>query len=289
METLKSARSRNVPWDDVARAVRQLEAEPDSSGLPPIRRAEQLSGYSANQLRRMIAGLVFLDDLAQTDPAAASWLGTPKFSHAEMLGKLWRRDQGATLRLLKSKPVLRYEGLSRLFDSMSAQTASPMSAGKRAQKGFEQKCLDVLLDSTAPFAPFGAGAYQVLRPRLHHPYCRPALLMRSEIAPGRIEWAGLDFVARTAWEDATLRQIMVIGVEARFLDLHFVFFPEGNAADQAHRAIQDLGFDNIRIAVLAGHAMDFGPDENVAYPYEQRRHWVPPRLSVKVAEYEVRE
>lgn len=287
METLKSARLRNIPWDDVARAVRQLEAEPDSSGLPPIRRAEQLSGYSANQLRRMIAGLAFLDDLARTDPEAADWLSVPKFSHAEMLAKLWRRDQEATLRLLKSKPVLRYESLSKFFESMSAQTASPMSAGKRAQKSFEQKCLSVLLDSTAPMAPFGAGSYQVLRPRVHHPYCRPALLVRAATYADRVQWAGLDFVARPVWEDATLRQIMVIGVEARFLDLHFIFFPEGDAAGLAYRAIQDLGLGNIRIAVLSGQVMDFGPVQDAAYSYEQRRHWVPPRLSTKVAEYEV--
>ena len=81
---------------------------------------------------------------------------------------------------------------------------------------------------------------------------------------------------------------MVIGVEARFLDLHFIFFPEGNAAGQAYRAIQDLGFGNIRIAVLSGTAMDFAPVKD-AKPYEQRRHWMPPRLSAKVADYEVRQ
>lgn len=286
METLKSARSRNVPWVDVARGVRHLEAEADSSGLPPIRRAEQLSGYSANQLRRMIAASAFLDDLTQTDPDVANWLGIPKFSHAEMLAKLWRRDQEATLRLLKSRPVLRYAGLARIFDSMSSNTASPMSAGKRAQKRFEQKCLDVLLHGTVPFAPFGTGSYQILRPRLHHRYCRPALLMRSESPTGRVQWVGLDFVARHIWEDATLRQIMVMGVESQFLDLHFVFFPEGNAALQASRAIKDLGFGNIRIAALTGREMDFAPVENVAHAFEQRERWVPPRLYAVVDRYE---
>lgn len=285
MESLKSARSRRVPWNEVARAARQMEAEPNSSSLPPIRRAEQLSGYSANQLRRMIAGVTFLDELVQIDAAVAAWLGVPKFSHAEMLAKLWRRDQKATLRFLRSRPVLRYEGLSKLFDSMAPQTASPMSAGKRAQKNFEQKCMDVLLDNEKPFTPFGAGSYQILRPRVHHPYCRPALFMRMETGAHRVQWAGLDFMTRQSWDDATVRQIMIIGVEARFLDRHFVFFDSSYAAEQARYAIQELGFCNIQLAVLSTSGIEFAPFEAEGNMTEQRRRWVPPRLLAKLSQY----
>ncbi|MBE7733264.1 hypothetical protein [Devosia faecipullorum] len=287
MEPLKFARKRNVPWVEVARNVRQLEAEPDSSGMSPIHRAEQLSGYSANQLRRMIAGMVFLNELARTDPVTAEWLGVPKFSHAEMLAKLWRRDREATLRLLRSKPVLRYEGLSRLFDNMAPQTASPMSAGKRAQKNFEQKCLDVLLDKETPFAPFGAGSYQILRARVHHPYCRPALLVRMENDARRVQWGGLDFVARQNWDDATLRQIMIIGVEAGFLDRHFVVFSDGYTADQALRAIRELGFGNVQTAVLHDNEIAFSPLETDTQSSEQRRRWAPPSLNETIAQYSV--
>lgn len=290
MESLKSARSRNVPWDEVARAVRQMEAEgPDSSGLPPIRRAEALSGYSANQLRRMIAGIAFLDELTQADPAVAEWLGIPKFSHAEMLAKLWRRDREATLRLLRSEPVLRYESLSRLFESMTS-SASPMSAGKRAQKSFEEKCIALLVDDAMPFSPFGAGSYELLRPRVHHPYCRPALLLRCQTRYGRTLWAGLDFVPRSHWDDATLRQLMLIGVEARFLDLHFVVFTPGDALDQAYRVVEDLGFANVRIAVLDDGYMAFPPVIRDAAPTGDRRSkWIPPRMHATLARYEVGE
>ena len=289
METLKSARSRNVPWDQVARAVRRMETQGvDSSGLPPIRRAEQLSGYSANQLRRMIAGITFLDELAGADSASAEWLGIPKFSHAEMLAKLWRRDREATLRLLRSRPVLRYESLSRLFETMASEAASPMSAGKRAQKNFEEKCRAVLLAESSRFTPFGAGSYRLLQPRVHHPYCRPALLLRAETGGRRVLWAGLDFVHKPIWDDAVLRQIMLIGVEARFLDLHFVFFPEGDVAGRAHRAIGELGFGNVRVAVLSGSTMDFAPNPaNGGYAESLRFQWIPPRLHATVAEYAV--
>lgn len=289
MESLKSARSRNLPWDEVARAVRQMEAEgPDSSGLPPIRRAEALSGYSANQLRRMLAGLAFLDELAHTDPVAAEWLGIPKYSHAEMLAKLWRRDRDATLRLLRSEPVLRYESLSRLFDSMASSATSPMSAGKRAQKGFEEKCIAVLLDDAMPFAPFGPGAYELLRPRVHHPYCRPALLLRCETRFHHTFWAGLDFVPRTNWDDAALRQLMLIGVEARFLDLHFVVFPEGEAIGQAYRAIDDLGFGNVRIAILdEGMMRSSLAPAGTSHAGDLRSKWAPPRMLTTIARYQV--
>lgn len=291
METLKSARSRNVPWNEVARAVQKLETEgPDSSGLPPIRRAEALSGHSANLLRRMIAGVVFLDELAQTDPVAAEWLGTPKFSHAEMLAKLWRRDRDATLRLLRSEPVLRYESLSRLFDSMASTTASPMSAGKRAQKSFEERCIAVLMDDALPFAPFGAGSYELLRPRVHHPYCRPALLLRHQTRSDRVQWAGLDCVSRSHWDDAALRQFMLIGVEARFLDLHFVVFPEGDAVHQAHRAIEDLAFGNIRIVVLEDSGAIFPSFmASASQSGDLRSKWIPPRLHTTLARYKVAE
>lgn len=290
MESLKSARSRNLPWDEVARAVRQMEAEgPDSSGPPPIRRAEALSGYSANQLRRMLAGLVFLDELTEANPAIAKWLGIPKFSHAEMLAKLWRRDRDTTLRLLRSEPVLRYESLSRLFNTMTA-SASPMSAGKRAQKSFEEKCIAVLLDDAMPFSPFGAGSYELLRPRVHNPYCRPALLLRCQTRNHRIYWSGLDFVPRSHWDDAALRQLMLIGVEARFLDLHFVVFAPGDAVEQAYRAIEDLGFGNVRIAVLDEGVMVSPPVMAEAdTPGDRRSKWVPPRLHATLARYDVGE
>ena len=291
MESLKSARSRNLPWDEVARAVRQMEAEgPDSSGLPPIRRAEALSGYSTNQLRRMIAGVVFLDELAKADSAVAEWLGIPKFSHAEMLAKLWRRDRDVTLRLLRSEPVLRYESLSRLFDSMASSAASPMSAGKRAQKGFEEKCTSVLMDETMPFAPFGPGAYELLRARVHHPYCRPSLLLRFEARNHRTLWAGLDFVPKSNWDDAALRQLMLIGVEARFLDLHFVVFPEGEVVRQAYHAIEELGFGNVRIAILDDGVMRFPPVISEAnHGGDRRSRWKPPRLHTTISRYQVSE
>lgn len=291
METLKSARSHNVPWNEVARAVQKLETEgPDSSGPPPIRRAEALSGYSANLLRRMIAGVAFLDELAKTDPISAEWLGIPKFSHAEMLAKLWRRDREATLRLLRSEPVLRYESLSRLFDSMTPATASPMSAGKRAQKSFEERCIAALMDDATPFAPFGAGSYELLRPRVHHPYCRPALLLRHETRSVRVRWAGLDFVSRSHWDDAALRQFMLIGVEARFLDLHVIVFPEGDAVDQAHRTINDLGFGNIRIVVLEDGSTIFPSFmTNASQSGDLRSKWIPPRLHTTMARYKVAE
>ena len=283
MESLKFARSRNMAWDAVARATMAIESEAGSSGLPPIRRAEQLSGYSTNQLRRMIAGVRFLDELAELDPVAADWLGTPKFSHAEMLAKIWRLDREKVLALLRSEPVLRYENLSRLFDTLAKQSASPMSAGKRSQKSFEEKCVAGL--KALPFSPFGPGAYRLVKPRLHHPYCRPALLVRATVGT-QVSWAGLDFVHNPNWDDAVLRQVMIQGIEARFLDLLFVFFPPGTAAAKAHRTVVDLQFNNVRIGVFEGKDFEFAPNHSSFSPrVDLRRQWVEPRLQTTLSEY----
>ena len=108
----------------------------------PIRLAEWLSGYSANHLRRMQAGLGFSEELAAAEPEVAKWLGTPRFSIAEMGGpRSGVRTGKRRFWMPRSKPVLRYQSLWAAFHGVAVAGASPPSRAKRAARLFQDSWL----------------------------------------------------------------------------------------------------------------------------------------------------
>jgi hypothetical protein len=300
MHPLQDARRRSMHWLEIARAVRQLEQSgaSDTSGETPIRMAERLSGYSANQLRRMLMALRFLDELALSDQAVAEWLGTPRFSIGEMLGKLWRQDRDTTLRILRGKPVLRYQSLYRLFHDTAGPGTSPISTGKRAKRRFEEAWLKQLSADPQWMAPYGPAEYTLLRPRTHHRFCKPALLLRAQLPYFITRWTGLDFIDQPSWnDDAMWRRLMAMATEATFLDawcLIVAQHPEievnADATRQIEMFVHELGLPNLIIVRASdGGKTEPFPLAPLAFPVPDRRAgWRPPRLDTVLLQYTVK-
>lgn len=286
MNSLKDARKAKVHWTEVARAVGELERAGVPSGVveTPIQYAERLSGYSANQLRRMQAGLVFVEELSAARPDLAQWLGATKFTHAELLATLWRQDKSTAITLLERKPMLRYEWLYRLVHE-GETSASPIARGKDIGRQFQEQWLKLLKKQTGQFTPFGEGNYTVIRaPKKHHPHCKPALVLRADWPGVLTRWAGIDFISTDKWHEPVWRQMMLVAVEASFFDAYYVFVrrveetPE-DAASRAQDMAIELQLSNVRVVAMMDGAFPDVPylPETLPAPNPDRRpNWRPP-------------
>lgn len=298
MHPLKDARVRKLDWIDVARETRRLlSANADSSAPPGIRTAEALSGYSTNQLRRMVAGLQFLEELQLADPKLAAWVGVPRFSIGEMLGKLWRQDQAGTLAFLRTKPILQYASLYALHKERASQGGMPVSGGKRSSQLFQEQWLACVKEHPQAFAPCGLGTYAVVRALANHPYCKPAFLIKYvPLAFGdQTRWIGIDFIDDPVWRpDSTWRRVMMLATETTFLDHTLIFVAafrseiERSAFDQIRAMADDLGITNLNVIPVQGN--DFCPVGKVEAqgPMPDRRAaWKPPRIMRELVSYTV--
>lgn len=283
LDVLADARRRGVDWMDVAHAFDQLQAGTMSipSGTTPIRWAEKLSGYSANHLRRMSAGRHFYLELTQANPALADALGLPRFSHLEMLAKIWRLDRTKVIELLEHRPKLSYAGLTSLFDEMQSQAPGQKGAGKRMQGEFRDFCTGSLVKRPDPILTMGSGTYTLIASRAHSdPYCKPDLMLKCVYEAKDTLWAGIDcFVAENAGDGAFRRKIVTLIAESTFLTQHWLCVPDDPEIVPHIREMADeLKLANLGImapieGALVAVRMPSGP------PVPDRRHlWRPPRL-----------
>ncbi|MBJ3786848.1 hypothetical protein [Devosia sediminis] len=290
MHPLKDARTRNLGWVDVARHTKILLSSEPGSGQPVgIRAAETLSGYSTNQLRRMLAGLAFLDALQATDPALATWLGEPGFSTAEMLSKLWRQDQDGTVAYLRTEPKLNYASLYARHKEQTSRRASPSQGGKRSSQKFQNQWLEWVRQQPESFAPLGLGNYSIIRPGTAHAYCKPSVISKFiPLGPERqAKWIGIDFIDDPVWRpDTTWRRMMVLATEATFLDLVLLVVAvdrgvigEKAAHWQIDRMVRDLGITNLEVVPVEGMRLHpIGEIKADAPTPDRRGGWSPPRL-----------
>tara|TARA_A100001391_G_scaffold145276_2_gene102942 strand:+ start:18650 stop:19582 length:933 start_codon:yes stop_codon:yes gene_type:complete len=290
-EILAEARKRKVPWMDIALAVRELETSgaPTGSVEPPIRMAERLSGYSSNQLRRMLAALGFLDELTAVDPELRRALGSPRFSHAEMLAKIWRADRGAVLDLLRKEPVLRYQSLYQLHEHVQQKSGAPppMAAGKRASAAFKHNFLAIQSRSPDILTLFGNASYTLIEPRAHHRYAKPALLLRAELldtersrrGQRRVCWAGIDFMFTTNRDDpAIIRHLLSLATEASFFDGQLVVIPEGPALQTVVNVIDELRLPNFVVIAVSNQTASLERMSLVHPSPDRRDQWYAPHL-----------
>lgn len=284
------ARKRKLSWLDVARAFQEWEAGglPADSLQPPIRIAEQRTGYSANQIRRMLAALSFLQALEVKAPSLRKSLGTPRFSHAEMLAKIWRTDPSALIALLKRKPVLRYQDLYQLHDDIQKRSApAPMAAGKRASAALKQRFIAHVKKSENFLSYFGAGAYALLELKAHHSYAKPHLIIRYS-PPEQIStrWIGIDFICTASnHDDAAQRRMMMMATQASFLDAQIVVVPQGEGFKAVERVIEDLGLRNFGIVIVDERYPIRHRDPSGLPEPDRRRSWREPGVSNTLARW----
>lgn len=261
---------------------------PEGGVEPPIRIAERLSGYSSNQLRRMLAALGFLVELAAVDPELRQSLGSPRFSHAEMLAKIWRTDRSALLDLLRKEPILRYQSLYQLHQDIQSRSGPPpMAAGKRASAAFKDDFLALQAKSRDILTLFGSAGYKLIEPRAHHRYAKPALLLRAELfdpeqrhrGQRRVCWAGIDFMFTANREDpAIIRRLLSLATEASFFDAQLIVLPAGPALQAVADVIDELNLSNFGVIAVSDQIATLKRRSSARPSPDRRDLWNGPRL-----------
>lgn len=283
IDILSDARKRGEDWMDIAQAFDALQIEASSvpAGTTPARWAEKLSGYSVNHLHRMSAGRQFYLELTAVDPVLAASLDVRRFSHFEVLAKIWRLDRDQVLQLLERQPKLSYAGLSQIFEATQRQLPMSKAAGKRVQTQFRNACIEAIVKQPDPLLCMGPGAYTLMSPRVHSvPYCKPDLLIKRVAVSGETAWAGIDFLVVDNPRDDTLqRRLVALATESTFLAAHWLCLPDNDKlVEHIRDATGQLELANLGIATLAGDALVAMQMPSGPPGHDRRGIWQPPRL-----------
>jgi len=259
-DILRNARQLKVDWLIVAEAFEALSQKPRflPPGVTPIQWAASVSGYSANHLRRMTAARQFLLELQANAPAVARRLDRPKFSHLEVLAKIWRIDADRVLQLLERERKLGYTALTETLKSLQTTTASTsQSLVKRSHAEFRSHCISLLIKE--PRALYlGRGDYTWLLPgHSPDPYCKPDMVVRFQPDDSYRRWAGVDFLqisdART---QSIQRKIIALATECTFLEAMWLCVPGMfDVAKEIGDQLDFLHLINIGLLVDEGHSI----------------------------------
>jgi hypothetical protein len=245
IDIFRNARAHKISWEKLVRALSQLEEHSltDEKGRSWARVAAQLSGYSVNQLRQMQRTWAALEELHSKTKKltlASSLLAFP-FSHLEIIARIAKLDSDAAIRYLRSagttnKPPA-YRELRKHFYTLRDETpqeASPIAAGLKTARQFEDLCLKLLKqDHAAKLYPSEAltpekclerhikrwpGAFR---------YASPDLLIESRLTGDstQIDAADCFTLYGDIAQEETIRRIRRVAFEASFFPVFWMMLP----------------------------------------------------------------
>ncbi len=281
LAVLRQARKNGRTWSQVAGALVELEkAGPvDEHGRPWIQRAETESGYSANQLRRMAKIALFRNYLIQNEPALAGKILDKPFSHIEMIGKIWKLDEGEARKLIENEnPNDTFRSLLETYDRIgqSSSGSTPIVAGKKAAKDFREKAVSLLKQNTAHlFAPRTSLDFQIIRPIVPFRYANPDyyIVGRERGKVVRIDAIDCYALHGGSQRDTALRKIVAASAEATFFSRFWIVMPAGESASDVLYEARELDLANVGVIVLENGKIEWARIPLLdATPNPDRRH-----------------
>lgn len=282
LKILHGARAAGTAWTEIAFALSELEASgpTDEHGRPWIHRAEQESGYSANQLRRMSKVADFLNRLIQSDPPAAELLRGRPFSHIEMISKIWQLDEPQARELVRDTNVHRtFRDLLKIHADMSQEHGGtpPIAAGKMAAKQFRQKALRLIKQNLEKLGGQNPSlSIEIVRPIVPFRYASPDYYIIGRDAGKVVQIDAIDCYALYggSQNDAALRKVLLVATEASFFTRFWIVVPEGECANIFLWESGKLNLDNVGIITVTANDHLFWSriPSAAARPMPDRRH-----------------
>ena len=155
---ISDARRRKMPWFEVAKVLGEAEQGSllDPTGRPWIKVCAEVSGYSANLLRRFQAALRFGEQLVQQGHVTSlAEVQRQSFSHLEIIARIYEIDPAIAVRLIKRseadflKLPTNHLGLLGLLAELraggkGAGKALPTAAGMASAARFKEKAFKLL-------------------------------------------------------------------------------------------------------------------------------------------------
>lgn len=232
LATLAGARSRNLPWIQIADALLGLEAQSlaDLNGQPWIQVAADRSDYTTNQLRRMTRVALFIRRLvADGQLKDDTILTSMRFSHLETAMRIHAFEPETALKVFRCEWIKpNYMDLLARYQELrenAPKSYSPMVAGKRAARRFQDISLSLLQE--AAFLHLGP---ERRIGRMTHPsrYANPDFLIvtRHEGRVTRVD--GVDcyaLIGRSQNENA-MKRVLQVATESTFFTHFWVVLPD---------------------------------------------------------------
>lgn len=245
-DELIDARRKGMRWRDVAGHLQRLEASaslaPD--GQPWIRAVEEMSGFSANHLRRMSRAFSVLGEIERCCPAHATKIAQLAYSHAEILARLWEAERGEVEQLLRSDGWPTYSELLARYENSRSRRAAPNAAGKLALGRFRDGIRMILSRSFGP---------DLRDPPPYHPYLKPDFLV---IRGGDIVIAwDCAFLPGRVDEEALRRRFLAWATESTFVSAFWIVAQDNRAKEIIGRFIDELRLANVGLAAPADRAL----------------------------------
>ena len=282
LKILHGARAAGTPWTEIAFALSELEASgpSDEHGRPWIQRAEEESGYSANQLRRMAKVADFLNRLIHSDPPAAELLSGRPFSHIEMISKIWLLDEQHARQLIRDTSTHRtFRDLLKIHVNLSQERGgtAPIAAGKMAAKQFRQKPLHLIKRNLEKLRPPNSSlAMEIMRPVVPFRYASPDFYIIGRDIGKVVHIDAIDCYALYggSQNDAALRKVLLAATEASFFTRFWIVVPEGECANVFLWESGKLNLDNVGIITVTAndHLLWSRVPSAAARPIPDRRH-----------------
>lgn len=256
LATLDNARARRVPWHQVADAILDLEAQSlmGEDGRPWIQIIADRSKFTTNQLRRMTRVVQFTRRLvAEGKLKNDAILSSMLFSHLETAMRIHAFEPETALKVFRGewiKPsypdlVARYQSLR---DSKPA-SHSPLVAGKRAARQFQDVTLDLLHD--AEFLHLGPDR-RIGRMTHGSRYANPDFVIITRFE-GRITRAdGIDCYALSgpSQRETVRRRVMQVATESTFFYQFWAVLPDSEYFYFFRDEAEDLGLNNVGVILI---------------------------------------
>ena len=253
---LDNARARRVPWHQVADAILELEAQslmgPD--GQPWIQIVADRSKFTTNQLRRMTRVVQFTRRLVNEGMLKNdAILSSMRFSHLETAMRIHAFEPETALKVFRGewiKPsypdlVARYQSLR---ESKPA-SHSPLVAGKRAARQFQDITLDLLRD--AEFLHLGPHR-RIGRMTHGSPYANPDFVIVTRYEGQVTRADGIDCYALSgpSQREMAMRRVMQVAAESTFFYRFWAVLPDPGYFDLFCREARELGLHNVGVILV---------------------------------------
>ncbi len=257
LKILRGARKEFRSWTDIAWALRELEGigPADENGRPWIQRAEEESGYSVNQLRRMVKVAAYQTYLTEAHPELLRKLTGRPFSHVEMLSKIWSLDEKKARELINASPSDQtFRELLAIYGRINEQHGTaPIAVGKKAARQFRERTLALIKRNPKQLFETDKGlSFEILRPIVPFRYASPDFYVvgRDEGKVAQID--AIDFCALHggSQKDAAFRKMILVATESSFFTRFWIVVPAGESASTILWECKDLRLDNVGVVVV---------------------------------------
>lgn len=256
IEMLTDARSREVPWPLIVKAVGELtkSGSIDDRGRPLIEVAAHLTGYTTNQLRigqRTFSLIRSFIDAHNLPTHALEW----PMSSLEVITRISKANEERAKQILISRKIHTLRELRNYYDQVRSEAGnkiSAMSAGHQSAKRFAQSLYKDLSHTETLQRILGLqkntaiGSLKIWPGR--YPYVHPDFHVEFLI-DGKLQlvaFEGLRFYGDVTSQVAT-KAALKAAVEATFFSRYYWCTPSWVSIDDLVMLREKLGLLNVGI------------------------------------------